>query len=84
MGSSNIPEGYFRSDDGKARGGYTRRPETTPFGSLPVSTAKNTPGGDAKYTPIGRDTPAAAAAMVEKHLTKHKPELVAKRAKEGK
>lgn len=82
--AANIPEGYFRSDDGKARGGYTRNSRTTPFGSLPVATAKNTPGGDAKYTPIGRDTPAAAAAAAEAHLTKHKPELVAKRQREGK
>lgn len=83
MASSNIPENYFRTPAGEARGGFTRRPETTPFGAMPVATAKNTPGGDAKYTPIGRDTPAAAAAMVEKHLTRHKPDLVAKRAKEG-
>ena len=51
---------------------------------MPVSTAKNTPGGDPKYTPIGEHSPAATAAQVEKHLIKHKPELVAKRQREGK
>ena len=84
MGSSNIPEDYFRSEDGKARGGHTRNVRTTPFGAMPVSTAKNTPGGDPKYTPIGEHSPAATAAQVQKHLIKHKPELVAKRQREGK
>jgi hypothetical protein len=72
------------SDEERARRGGFTHPSNTPFGAQPVKTASNTPEGDKGYTPIGRNSPAAKAAAAEKQDTKHKPELVAKRAREGK
>ncbi|HZZ22896.1 MAG TPA: hypothetical protein VFE60_10140 [Roseiarcus sp.] len=55
-----------------------------PGGRLPIKGAKNTVAGDARYTPIGDATPAAIAAAQERHETRAKPDLVAKRQREGK
>jgi hypothetical protein len=55
-----------------------------PGGRLPLKGAKNTVAGDAKWTPIGDATPAAIAAAQERHVTRAKPDLVAKRQRKGK
>ena len=55
-----------------------------PGGRLPISGAKSTVAGDAKWTPIGDASPAAIAAAQERHNTRAKPDLVAKRQREGK
>ena len=54
-----------------------------PGGRLPLKGAKNTvAGGD--WTPIGEASPAAIAAAQERHETRAKPALVAKRQRGGK
>ena len=54
-------------------------------GRLPVKSATATPGrGDAKYTPVGAATPSAIAGQKEHELTRAKPDLVAKRQRDGK
>ena len=55
-----------------------------PGGRLPIKGAKNTVADDAKYTSIGDATPAAIAAAQERHETRAKPDLVAKRQRGGK
>ena len=54
-----------------------------PSGRLPIAGAKNTVAG-AGWTPIGDATPPAIAAAQERHETRAKPALVAKRQREGK
>ena len=53
-----------------------------PGGRLPQG-AKANPYGDAKWTPIGDASPAAIAAAKERHETRAKPDLAAKRQSEG-
>jgi hypothetical protein len=54
-----------------------------PGGKLPVrGAASNAYGGD--WTGVGDGSPSAAAAAVERHETRAKPELVAKRQRAGK
>lgn len=55
-----------------------------PGGRMPVKSATATPAGDPGWTPIGDGTPAAIAAAQERHETRAKPALVAKRAAKGK
>jgi hypothetical protein len=55
-----------------------------PGGRLPIKGAKNTVAGDAGWTPIGDGSPAAIAAAQERHETRAKPALVARRAAKGK
>jgi hypothetical protein len=55
-----------------------------PGGRLPVKGAANNALGDAKYTPIGDGSPAAVAGEAERHETRAKPELAAKRERRGK
>jgi hypothetical protein len=55
-----------------------------PGGRLAVKGAKNNAYGDAKYTPIGDGSPAAVAGDPERQVRRDKPELAAKRAREGK
>lgn len=54
-----------------------------PGGRLPVSGAKSDPRGDPAYTPIHDGSAAAFAAAQERHETRAKPELVAKRQRGG-
>ena len=54
-----------------------------PGGRMPIKGAKNTVAGEPRYTPIGDATPAAIAAAQERHETRAKPALVAKRAARG-
>jgi hypothetical protein len=54
-----------------------------PGGRMPIRGAKsNAYGGD--WTPIGDASPAAQAAAQERHETREKPDLAAKRARGGK
>ena len=53
-------------------------------GKLPIRAAKNNAYGDPKYTPIADGSPAAAAAAQERHETRAKPELAAKRERASK
>jgi hypothetical protein len=55
-----------------------------PGGRLPIKGAKNTVAGDAKWTPIGDATRASIGAAQERHETRAKPDLVAKRQRKGK
>jgi hypothetical protein len=55
-----------------------------PGGRLPVKGATNTVGGDEAWTQIGDASPAAVAAAAERHDVRHRPDLVAKRARGGK
>jgi hypothetical protein len=55
-----------------------------PGGRLPLATAKNTVTGDQKWTSISDGSPAAVAAAAERPVRREKPELVAKRQREGK
>jgi hypothetical protein len=54
-----------------------------PGGRMPLATAKNTASGDAGWTSIGDGSPAAIAAAQERHETRAKPDLVAKRQRGG-
>ncbi len=54
-----------------------------PGGRMPVKGAKAKASGDPKWTPIGASTPAAIAAAQERQETLHKPDLVARRLREG-
>jgi hypothetical protein len=55
-----------------------------PGGRLPVASAKNNAYGDKAYTPIGNGTPSAVAAEAERHFVRERPDLVARRMREGK
>jgi hypothetical protein len=55
-----------------------------PGGRLPLKGAKSNQSGDTGWTQIGDATPAAVAAAQERHETRARPDLVAKRQREGK
>jgi hypothetical protein len=53
-------------------------------GRLTRAVASGAVAGDKAYVPIGSGSPAAIAGQAEHEARRAKPELVAKRAKEGK
>jgi hypothetical protein len=55
-----------------------------PGGRLPLATAKNNALGDPGWKSISEGSPAAVAAEAERQVRREKPELVAKRQREGK
>jgi hypothetical protein len=54
-----------------------------PGGRLPVRGAKSVASGAPGWQQIGDASPAAVAAAAERHDVRHRPDLVAKRARGG-
>jgi hypothetical protein len=79
----HIPVG--RNEKGVALSDHELAKRAAPGGRLPMppSTTKPDPRGEPRHTPIGDASPAAFAAAQERHETRVKADLVAKRQREG-
>jgi hypothetical protein len=55
-----------------------------PGGRMPVRGAVSNPYGDKGHTVIADGSPSAAAAAAEHHNARNRPDLAAKRQREGK
>jgi hypothetical protein len=77
MDSNSSNKRVFLSDSEIAR-------RAAPGGRLPVKGAKSTVTGDPQWTQIGDASRAAIAAAQERHDTRERPDIVARRAAKGK
>jgi hypothetical protein len=73
-----------RVEKGHALSDHEIQKRMAPGGRLPVKGAKSDARGEPAYANISDASPAAIAAAQERHETRAKPELVARRLKAGK